>query len=283
MQISIAQDLAGYQSALTELARLGKRIALVPTMGALHEGHASLVRIARQHADAVAVSVFVNPKQFGVNEDFDKYPRTLESDIHTLREAGVSLVYAPPIQDIYPEGYATTVSVSGLDSILCGASRPGHFNGVATVVTKLLLRTLPHVAIFGEKDYQQLCIIRRLVTDLDMPIQIIGAPIMREDDGLALSSRNRYLTPEERAIAPTLYRTLTAMAARLENGEALAAVLEDGKKQITAAGFKLDYLDARAEGTLAALDTLNGPARLLVAAWLGKTRLIDNITVGTHG
>ncbi|NBO19924.1 MAG: pantoate--beta-alanine ligase, partial [Proteobacteria bacterium] len=202
MQLTICHDMESLQENLASLALEGQRIALVPTMGALHEGHLALVRQAQDLADAVVVSIFVNPKQFGPKEDFGKYPRTLEADVEKLNKEGVQLVYAPDVADLYPEGFSTSVSVGELGTILCGKFRPGHFDGVATVVAKLLLRMLPHVAVFGEKDFQQLCVINRMVSDLDIAVEIVGVETMREPDGLALSSRNAYLSAEERKTAP---------------------------------------------------------------------------------
>lgn len=258
----------------------GLRVALVPTMGALHQGHLTLVRHAFTRADRVVVSVFVNPIQFGPNEDFDAYPRTLEADRAALATVGASLVFAPAAAEMYPQGFATAVTVAGVSEGLCGGSRPGHFSGVATVVTKLLLQALPDVACFGEKDYQQLQVIRRFVADLDIPVEIVGVPTVREDDGLARSSRNAYLTAEQRAVAPTLHRTLQDTAQAIRSGAAVDAALEAGRRALLAAGFaSVDYLELRAAEGLAPLAALDRPARLLVAARLGNTRLIDNIPV----
>lgn len=279
MQITIAKDIATLQSALLPLARAGKRVALVPTMGALHEGHASLIRHAKTLADEVVVSIFVNPKQFGPNEDFAKYPRMLEADIKKAGEAGASIVYAPSVEDLYPEGFATSISAGPLASELCGKFRPGHFDGVATVVAKLLLRVMPHVAVFGEKDYQQLAIIRRAVYDLDIPVEIVGAPTVREADGLAMSSRNAYLSKEERATAAQIHATLVSAASALKSRAMPANVLAEGMSKLTMLGFKVDYLELRHTDTLAPMSSFKAPARLLVAAWLGKTRLIDNIEI----
>lgn len=276
MQLTIARDLPSLQRALTVQVQAKKRIALVPTMGALHAGHIQLVETAKQHADAVVATVFVNPTQFGPSEDFNKYPRMLDDDAKKLDKAGAHILYAPPVEDIYPEGFSTTVSTGDMGKILCGKFRPGHFDGVATVVAKLLIRALPHVAVFGEKDYQQLCVINRMVHDLDIPVQLIGVPTVREADGQAMSSRNAYLSKEERAVAPKLHQTLVQTAARVIGGDA-AGALKDGIAALNAAGFKVDYLELRQSRTLAPLDKFSPPARLLVAAWLGKTRLIDNI------
>lgn len=258
----------------------GLKVALVPTMGALHEGHLTLVRAALESADKVVVSIFVNPTQFGPNEDFDAYPRTLDADRAALSTVGASLVYAPTVGEMYPDGFATAITVSGVSEGLCGDLRPGHFSGVATVVSKFLLQAMPDFAAFGEKDYQQLQVIRRLVRDLDIPVSIIGVPTVREADGLARSSRNAYLSAESRAIAPALYRTLQDTAAAIRAGADVDAALEAGKRAILAAGFaSVDYLELRAADGLAPLSELDRPARMLVAAYLGKTRLIDNIAV----
>ena len=280
MQIAIVDNLSGLQQQLTDVAKAGKRVALVPTMGALHAGHISLIEEAKKRADFVVATIFVNPKQFGANEDFSKYPRMLEADIKKLEEAGAALLYAPDEADMYPEGYSTTVSPGDLGTVLCGKFRPGHFDGVATVVSKLLLRVLPHVALFGEKDYQQLCIIRRVVYDLDMPIEIVGVPTMREADGLALSSRNAYLTADERARAPALYRALAQGARSIEGGAPVNQAIGETLALLMASGFKPDYVELRSEGWLEPLENYDRPARLLAAAWLGKTRLIDNIALG---
>lgn len=277
MQLTIANDVVSLQKALIALARQGKRIGLVPTMGALHSGHMALVNVARQRSDAVVMSIFVNPRQFGPAEDFSRYPRPVEADIAKAQEAGVDVLYMPSVEDMYPMEFMTTVSTGALGQILCGRSRPGHFDGVATVVTKLLLRVAPHVAVFGEKDYQQLCVIRRVVYDLDIPMEILGMPTIREEDGLALSSRNVYLTPEERKVAPVLYQTLEETASAIKGGAGVKNAVDAGIKTLKQAGFKMDYLELRQAYSLNALEKYEAPARLLAAAWLGKTRLIDNI------
>ena len=281
MQFTIARDMESLQAALLPLAQAGRRTALVPTMGALHAGHMSLVAQAGEAADEVILSIFVNPAQFGPDEDFSRYPRMLEEDIEKARTAGAAIVYAPPVEDIYPPGFSTRVSAGDLGTVLEGQFRPGHFDGVATVVVKLLLRILPHVAVFGEKDYQQLCVIRRAADDLDIPVEIIGAPTVREADGLAMSSRNAYLTAEERAVAPKLYDVLGNVGHALAmNGVKPKAALDQGVAALARAGFRVDYMELRDADTLEAVDSLASPARLLVAAWLGSTRLIDNIAVG---
>jgi pantoate--beta-alanine ligase len=253
-------------------------VALVPTMGALHAGHLSLVRLARRHAARVIVSIFVNPAQFAPHEDLATYPRTWAADTAGLANEGVDLIWAPSVGVMYPDGFATRVVPDGPAKVgLEDAFRPHFFAGVATVVAKLFLQCRPDVAIFGEKDFQQLKVITRLARDFDLRLKVIGAPIVREPDGLAMSSRNAYLTPAERAVAPVLHRTLKACSRRISAGSALARVLADGRKAITAAGFALDYLEARNADTLAAVrGRADGPIRLLVAARLGKTRLIDN-------
>lgn len=259
----------------------GLRVGFVPTMGALHRGHLSLVETALTRVDRVVASVFVNPSQFGPNEDFQAYPRQETTDAGLLGGAGAHLLFAPMVSEMYPPGFATTVTVTGISSGLCGDIRPGHFAGVATVVTKLLLQALPDVAVFGEKDYQQLQVIRRLVRDLDIPVEVIGAPTVREPDGLALSSRNAYLSPEQRAIAPAIYRILTGLADRLRgSGAAAAPLLAAGAEDLLRAGFaSVDYLELRDAEDLAPLAQADRPARLLVAARLGKARLIDNLGV----
>jgi pantoate--beta-alanine ligase len=253
-------------------------VALVPTMGALHAGHLSLVRLARRHAARVIVSIFVNPAQFAPHEDLATYPRTWAADTAGLANEGVDLIWAPSVGVMYPDGFATRVVPDGPAKVgLEDAFRPHFFAGVATVVAKLFLQCRPHVAIFGEKDFQQLKVVTRLARDFDLRLKVIGAPIVREPDGLAMSSRNAYLTLAERAVAPVLHRTLKSCARRISAGSSLARVLADGRKAITAAGFALDYLEARNADTLAPVrGRADGPIRLLVAARLGKTRLIDN-------
>lgn len=278
MQLTIAQDIESLHGALLEAAKAGKRVAMVPTMGALHAGHASLITRARQVADCVLVSIFVNPTQFGPNEDFDRYPRTLEADMAVAEAAGAAIIYAPSAQDMYPQGFATSVSAGPLGGMLCGAFRPGHFDGVATVVSKLLLRAMPHVALFGKKDFQQLCVIKRVVEDLDIPVEIMGVPTLREEDGLALSSRNRYLTEDERRIAPKFYETLKHVAWRVRH-IAPAAALAEGVAALEGLGYRVEYLELRDSETLAPVATLENETQLLAAAWLGKTRMIDNIVV----
>jgi pantoate--beta-alanine ligase len=250
-------------------------------MGALHDGHIALVRLARRRAKRVVVSIFVNPTQFAPNEDFGSYPRTLSKDLAALAAAGVDLVWAPDVKVMYPAGFATRIAPEGPAKVgLEDAFRPHFFGGVATVVGKLLIQCAPDVAVFGEKDYQQLKVISRMTTDLDFPVKIVGAPIVRERSGLAMSSRNAYLTDAQRATAATLYRVLKDCARRIANKEQLARVLDEGSREIESVGFAVDYLEARNADTLAKVETLkDGPLRLLVAARLGATRLIDNVAV----
>ncbi|MEQ8288713.1 MAG: pantoate--beta-alanine ligase [Gammaproteobacteria bacterium] len=269
------------REALSSIRQAGKSIGLVPTMGNLHEGHLSLVSIARDNVDVVVVTLFVNPSQFVEGEDFDAYPRTPDADLKKLKEMQVDIVFMPDVTEIYPVGINTEVTVPALDSIFCGETRPGHFKGVATVVTKLFNIVQADVAVFGEKDYQQLLVIRRLVEDLNIPIHIIGAPTVRESNGLAMSSRNQYLSADERKQAAKLYQCLQKMAAAIKRGDKNYDALEQQSLQeLTDAGFKPDYvriLDA---------NTLKSPPRekivIIAAAWLGRARLIDNVAVQTY-
>ncbi len=254
-------------------------IALVPTMGYFHEGHLSLMRYARERGDRLVVSLFVNPTQFGPSEDLDRYPRDLERDAALAREVGVDVLYTPTAGQMYPEGYQTYVSVEDVSQGLCGASRPGHFRGVATVVLKLFNQVLPHLAVFGEKDYQQLVVIKRMVADLDVPVEVEGRPIVRETDGLALSSRNTYLSREERQAALCLFQALTRARDMAASGENQADnILSSVKQTITSTpDTRLDYAVLVDPDTLQSVDTIRGSARLAVAAWVGDTRLIDNM------
>jgi pantoate--beta-alanine ligase len=261
-------------------------IAFVPTMGNLHAGHASLIGAAHLHGRRVVASVFVNPLQFGPNEDYAAYPRTPDEDAALLEAQGVDVLFLPTVEEMYPQGVAgsTIVDVPELSGILCGAVRPGHFQGVATVVVKLLNLVQPDVGIFGEKDYQQLTIIRRSIEDLCLPVRIVGAPTVRADDGLALSSRNRYLNPQERAIAPEVYRALDRARRRLESGDANVADIEsEGFAALVKAGFRPDYFEVRMAGTLAKPHGSNVDVVVLTAARLGRARLIDNVQCRAAG
>lgn len=258
----------------------GDKIVLVPTMGALHEGHLSLVKMARETGDRTVVSIFVNPEQFAPNEDFASYPREYDEDLQKLERLGVDLVFMPPREEVYRKDFSTHVAVQGLSDGLCGASRPHFFGGVATVVAKLLNQCRPDAAIFGEKDYQQLLVIRRMSRDLDMDVEILGAPLIREEDGLAMSSRNAYLTPQERKKAPLLHHTISELAERLAGGAVIAELREAATERLTQAGFEVDYLEVRHSETLAPITSFaDQPARVFAAAMLGKTRLIDNVVV----
>ncbi|WOE78718.1 pantoate--beta-alanine ligase [Pseudomonas protegens] len=268
------------RAAVARARSEGKRIGFVPTMGNLHSGHAALVAKAAQRVDFVVASIFVNPLQFGAGEDLDKYPRTLAADQEKLLEAGCHLLFAPSVEEMYPDDMAgqTRVSVPQLSEGLCGASRPGHFEGVATVVSKLFNMVQPDLAVFGQKDYQQLAVIRALVRDLNMPIQIIGEPTVRATDGLALSSRNGYLSAEQRAIAPVLYRSLSQIAQAIRDGEHdYPKLLAEQQQQLEAAGLRQDYLEIRHGQNLRPATAEDRDLVILVAAYLGATRLIDNL------
>ena len=278
--LPVVRAVAALRREVARWRNAGKTVALVPTMGALHAGHVALVERGRALADRVVVSLFVNPAQFAPHEDFARYPRDEAGDAAKLAGAHTDLLYLPPLEEIYPPGFAATVDVGDVAVGLDGRFRPGHFRGVATVVAKLLLQASPDVACFGEKDYQQLQVVKRLARDLDIPVRIEGVATVREPDGLALSSRNLYLSPAERAVAPTLYRVLGETAARLEAGEAAAPAVADAAAALLGAGFtKIDYVEACDALTLAPLGRADRPGRLLAAAWLGKTRLIDNVPV----
>lgn len=257
----------------------GDTIALVPTMGALHRGHMALITKARKMAKRVIATVFVNPTQFAPNEDLARYPRKLEEDQKMLMEAGCDLLFAPTAEEIYPPNFATTIDPGKLATVLEGVFRPTHFRGVATVVVKLLLQILPDAALFGEKDYQQLLVIRQVTRDLNIPIHIIGVPIVRDPDGLALSSRNAYLTPEDRKRALALPKTLQETREAIIGGRDISIALADGMTQLTAAGFSVDYLELADASTLTPIRHRDTPARLLAAGFIGTTRLIDNVEV----
>ena len=278
----VAKTVTALRRQVARWREAGEKIALVPTMGALHEGHLSLVRLARRRADRVVVSIFVNPTQFAPSEDFSTYPRTFATDVAMLAEEKADLVWAPAnVAVMYPEGFATRIvpegpALAGLED----AFRPDFFRGVATVVAKLFIQVAPDIAVFGEKDYQQLRVVTRMARDLDLPIKVIGAPTVREPDGLAMSSRNVYLTADERAVAPTLYRVLRLCAKKIAEGRPISTILAEGREAMERAGFALDYLEARHAETLMPVKSIKDePLRLLVAAKLGKTRLIDNLAV----
>lgn len=280
MSVPIFRTVKELRAAVADWRRDGLRVGVVPTMGALHEGHLSLVRAALANTDRVIVTLFVNPKQFNNAGDLAAYPRTEKEDAAKLAPLGAHMLYAPDGAEMYPDGFSTTVSVSGVSEGLCGAFRPGHFDGVATVVTKLLLQTGADLAFFGEKDFQQLHVVRRLTRDLDIPTQIIACPTVREADGLALSSRNVRLSAEDRRKAPKLAEALFAAAGRLAEGTPVAKVLPQARDEILEAGYQqVEYLELRGEDDLSPLTELDRPARLLVAAWIGGVRLIDNVPV----
>jgi pantoate--beta-alanine ligase len=277
--IPVARSVKALRRTVERWRGAGERIALVPTMGALHEGHIALVKAARRRADWVVTSIFVNPTQFAPTEDFSRYPRTFAADRAALTAARCDLIFAPAVDEMYPDGFSTTVSLSGPAAAgLDDRFRPGHFAGVATVVCKLFTQCRPDVALFGEKDYQQLMVVTRMARDLDLGVTVVGVPTVREADGLAMSSRNRYLSPEQRALAVTLHREMTASAERLRAGADVEAALQPGRDAIAAAGFALDYLEARDSATLGP-PSPGRPIRLLVAARIGATRLIDNLAV----
>lgn len=272
------RQLSDLRDAVSGFRAAGERIAFVPTMGALHAGHMALVTEAKRAGTRVVVSIFVNPKQFGANEDLGKYPRKEQADSRLLSEAGVDLLWLPPVEVMYPAGHTTSVVVAGISDLLDGVVRPNHFDGVATVVSKLFNQVKPDIALFGEKDFQQLAVIRQMVVDLDFDIEIRGVPTQRDDDGLALSSRNVYLAPEDRTAAVALPRALGVVARAIGGGEDAEAALSVARASLTAAGFDIDYV------TLVDAETLGEPAtgrprRLLAAARIGGTRLIDNIAI----
>ncbi len=277
---AIVRGVAALRATVAEWRRAGATIGLVPTMGALHAGHMALVDRARADCDRVIATLFVNPVQFDGKSDLESYPADEAGDAALFTEAGVDLMFAPTVEEMYPQGYATTVAVSDLTDCLCGLARPGHLDGVSTVVAKLFNQAQADFAYFGEKDYQQLLVVRRMVRDLDIPIRVVAVPTVREADGLALSSRNRYLTSAQHRIAPALYRTLSALAERLGAGAAAESELARGREALGRAGFdRIDYLDLRHRETLASLGRAGPGARLFAAAWLGNIRLIDNLAV----
>jgi pantoate--beta-alanine ligase len=277
--VQIIREINALRAAVAGLKRSG-RLAFVPTMGALHAGHMALVLEAKRRAEHVAASIFVNPTQFGANEDLSTYPRRGAEDATMLEEAGCAILWAPDVAVMYPEGFATSIRVAGVSEGLCGATRPGHFGGVATVVAKLFGQVRPDIALFGEKDYQQLAVIRRMTRDLDLDVEIAGVPTRRDADGLALSSRNAYLSKEERIAARALPRTLVETCQEILVGREVAVALSEALEKLRAAGFDpIDYVELRDAETLEPMDRLDRPARLLAAARIGRTRLIDNIAV----
>jgi pantoate--beta-alanine ligase len=279
--LDIVRSVADLRARVRDWRGQGLLTAMVPTMGALHQGHIALVRAGAARAQRVVASVFVNPTQFGPNEDFSRYPRQEAEDARLLAEGGCHLLFAPTVAEMYPEGFASTVTVAGLSECLCGIARPTHFAGVATVVSKLLLQCLPDIALFGEKDWQQLKVIERVVKDLDIPVAVAGVPTVREADGLAMSSRNRYLTAGERAVAPRLIQELRRIAEGLKAGGAATPLCRDAAQALLAAGFAgVDYVEVREADTLVAAERVGPrPLRILAAARLGGARLIDNIGV----
>ena len=281
--MAVARSVEALRQAVAVWRARQERVGLVPTMGSIHDGHLALVHAARGQCGRVVASLFVNPAQFAPSEDFAAYPRSEAADSAAFQKAGVDLVFIPDVAEMYPPGFATSVHVGGVSEGLCGPYRPGHFDGVATVVAKLLLQTLPDAAYFGEKDYQQLMVVRRLTRDLAIPVRIEGVATVREADGLALSSRNAYLSPEQRRSAPLLYRVLcdsaAALAQEAEAPDAVAGILERGIAALRAGGFVVDYFELRDASDLVPVMQLTGPARLLAAAHLGRTRLIDNVPV----
>ncbi len=267
------------QSHCDAMRREGKAIAFVPTMGFLHEGHLSLMREGRRLGDHLAASIFVNPAQFGANEDLASYPRDLARDLDLCEQVGVDVVFTPHPEEIYPPGYLTYVEVEEIPDHLCGLSRPGHFRGVSTVVAKLFNIVMPHVAVFGEKDYQQLAVIRRMTTDLNFPVRVVGGPTVREEDGLAMSSRNAYLTPGQRAFAPTLFQVLMEARDKVEAGETDAgAILEPARERLEAhEESRVDYATICDPNTLDDVERIQGPVLMALAVYVGDTRLIDNM------
>jgi pantoate--beta-alanine ligase len=276
----IIHTVADLRAQVAAWRKAGETVALVPTMGALHEGHLSLMRLARSEADHVIASIFVNPAQFGPGEDYERYPRTEAEDVAKLATAGVDAAFVPSVREMYPDGFATKVHIERLGDVLCGAHRPGHFDGMALVVVKLLTSALPDIAIFGEKDYQQLQIIRRFTADLNIPVRIMGGAIEREPDGLALSSRNRYLSPEQRKTAVALSVALRAVRDTVKAGGDPSEAAAKAREDVLKAGFdSVDYIEVRDPATLELVTQPGKPARVFGAARLGTTRLIDNWAV----
>lgn len=277
--MEVARSIAEMRAIVKDWRKAEQRVSLVPTMGALHTGHLSLVHLGQEQTEKSVVSIFVNPTQFAPHEDFNTYPRDEERDFSALRRAGVDLVFAPPVEEIYPDNHHTKVEVVGISQLLEGQFRPQFFIGVATVVAKLLIQVMPDVALFGQKDYQQLCVIRAMARDLDLPVNVIGGDTIRESDGLAMSSRNAYLSNAERTLAPRLYQEISAIADRVSAGADIDEVCTAASMELSAAGFKaIDYIVVKDADTLEE-PAPGRPMRVLAAAWLGRTRLIDNIAV----
>jgi len=280
-QMDVVATVKDMQARADQWRRDGKKIAFVPTMGYLHDGHLALMKMARRHGDILVISIFVNPTQFGPQEDFERYPRDLPRDLKLAESVGVDVVFTPSAEEMYPQNYQTYVEVTEVSRPLCGARRPGHFRGVTTVVAKLFNIVKPHVAVFGEKDYQQLVVIRRMVQDLNMDVEVLGHPTVREKDGLAMSSRNVYLSSDERKVALRLYQSLMKAQELVSNGITSAAEVLQEVRSILAPDDRLviDYAEIRDPETLEELDEINGPALLALAAFVGKARLIDNIVL----
>ena len=281
--MEVVRTIADLRQRISSWRVEGQTVSLVPTMGALHDGHLSLIKIAQEKCDRVVASIFVNPKQFLPNEDFEKYPRNEDSDIEKLVELGADLLFSPNASEMYRADASTAVVISQLTDCLCATSRPGFFDGVGTVVTKLLIQTLPDIAIFGEKDYQQLLIIKRLARDLDIPTKIIGAPTIREIDGLAVSSRNVYLSPTHRETAPSIFKVLKRTATAIALGDDASLAAKKAHDDLVLAGFsKIEYFEARHSETLEPIKDTRNPGRLFAAVWLGSTRLIDNLEIKVY-
>ena len=281
--MEVVRTIADLRQRISSWRVEGQTVSLVPTMGALHDGHLSLIKIAQEKCDRVVASIFVNPKQFLPNEDFEKYPRNEDSDIEKLVELGADLLFSPNASEMYRADASTAVVISQLTDCLCATSRPGFFDGVGTVVTKLLIQTLPDIAIFGEKDYQQLLIIKRLARDLDIPTKIIGAPTIREIDGLAVSSRNVYLSPTHRETAPSIFKVLKRTATAIALGDDASLATQKAHDDLVLAGFsKIEYFEARHSETLEPIKDTRNPGRLFAAVWLGSTRLIDNLEIKAY-
>ncbi len=280
-QVKVVRSLAPLREVVRGWRSAGERVGLVPTMGALHEGHLDLVRLAKAKSNRTVVSIFVNPTQFAPHEDFTRYPRDEQGDLEKLAGVGCDLVWAPDVAVMYPPGHATSIVPKGPAEGLETVHRPSFFIGVATVCTKLFTQVTPDLAVFGEKDYQQLCVVRQVVRDLDLPLEIVGHPTVREADGLAMSSRNAYLDPGERALAPLIHQVLLETAAAVLEGVRIQDATRRGRDRLAAAGFAVDYLEVREAGTLAPVeDEAKRPLRALAAARIGRTRLIDNVAVG---